>query len=116
MTSDDYSTLLSGTCWENASEQCRDWQEFQDEIESATSMSQCASPMSGKGLLQYLSRSDAVSEKFRKKLDDSGFMYYKLFTMPKVAQKQREKLHKTKLFKKHVGKRKLLNFLFQSKN
>ena len=106
----DYLKYVEGTPWERSSPECQDWLKFKEEIEMAASMSQCPVPVSGNGLLKYLIREDvAVSLQFRKELDIHGFMYYKLFTVPRVAHEQKEKLYKTKRFEKHIGE---LDFLF----
>jgi len=109
---EDFSKFLSGRCWADSSDQCQDWLDFKDEIDSARSMENRPQPYSGKGLLTYLSRSDASSE-FQMKLDEHGFMYYQLFTSPKVTLKQKEKLYQTKEFKMHLGRKGcLFSFLF----
>jgi len=114
MASEDISKFLSTTRWENASDQCQDWLGCIDEIENAPSMTLCPQPLSGKGLLTYLSRAEA-SKEFKEELDIHGFMYYKLFTFPKVTQKQREKLHRTKTFVRHLGGNPPAFLIFQYK-
>jgi hypothetical protein len=104
---EDFSKFLSGRCWADSSDQCQDWLDFKDEIDSARSMENRPQPYSGKGLLTYLSRSDA-SQDFQKLLDKHGFMYYQLFTSTKVTLKQKEKLYRTKQFIMHLGRRSCL--------
>ena len=100
--SEDFSKFLLGTPWDAA--QDTDWLPFDGDIRRAKSMKRRSNPLSGKSLLEFLTREDA-SEDFREALDKKGFMYYKLFTISSLQtqEDQREKLHKTKRFEKHIG-------------
>lgn len=95
--------FLSGTLWENGNDECTDWLNYQHEIETALSMADRPAPLSGKSLLRYLARTEASSD-FQEELDENGFSFYKLYTLPQVSQAQREKLQKSKQFKRHIGR------------
>ena len=103
MTSQEsVSKFLLETPWDAAHD--TDWLPFDGDIKRAKTMKGRSNPLSGKSLLEFLTREDATGD-FREALDKKGFMYYKLFTISSLQthEDQREKLHKTKRFEKHIG-------------
>ena len=100
MEPESFLPYLSGTVWDHSND--GRWLHYQEFIEAAPSMED-RGEVSGKNILRYLFRKDVSSAEFKKDLDMNGFSYFKLLTLPKVTNAQRDKLVCSKQFQKHIG-------------